>query len=231
MEAEFERLRHGSVLEQRAAQGMRTQLGGVFDTDEVARETDIVEVQLRRADQPLAQVRVERREQEGHITRFQQRHPVARCGVGDAGVRAERGEVQQLPHASGGEADEAPEGGEVPDLSQPTHIALHIGLEIVGERAMRFEAPVMDPRIAAGVEDLVRVGTAAGRPALGQRERKQPENGGAPGERLVEGVGEPELPASGEHEPAVPSLFVGQHLEPGQEFRSPLDLVEDRASS
>lgn len=188
-----------------------------------------MEVQLRRPDQTLAQVPLERREQEDHITRFQQRHPVARGRVGNAGVGAERGEVQQLSHATGGESDEAFECDPVADLSQPAHIALHIGLEVVGERPARFEAPVMDPRIAAGVEDLVGVRPAAGRPALRQRERQQPENRGAPGERLADRVGEAELLAAGEHEPAVPPLLVGQRLEPGQQFRSPLDLVEDGA--
>ena len=67
------------------------------------------------------------------------------------------------------------------------------------------------------------------------RWRSASENGSraqqcrAAGERLVYGIGEPELLVARQHEEAVPSQFVGQYLQVGQEFGDALDLVQDGA--
>ena len=67
-------------------------------------------------------------------------------------------------------------------------------------------------------------------PKLVQREGQQPQEGGPAGEGLVDPIRQQELPAAGQHEEAVPAVLVGEHLQPGEQRRDALDLVENHAA-
>ena len=147
------------------------------------------------------------------------------------GVRTQRAEVDQLPDPARAQAHESPEARQVANLAQPAHVTLDVGLEVVAERLSRVEFVVENPGIESGVDDVVyRVARAHTLP-FGERERQQPEQRRATGERLADGAGKAELLAAGEHEKAVAANFVGKHLEIGEERRNVLDLVDDGALS
>ncbi len=115
------------------------------------------------------------------------------------------------------------------DPAQPAHVALDVGLEVVAERLPRLQSLVVNPGIEPRVDDVVYRLARAGAAPLGERERQQAEQRGAPGQRLADGVGKPELLAAREHEQAIPPSFVGEDLEVRQELGDMLDLVDDRA--
>ena len=83
---------------------------------------------------------------------------MARRGVRDAGVRAQSGEIGQLPHTPSAQADETLKAREVANLPNPAHIALDVGFEIVAECLPRLELLIVNPRIATRVQDVVNSG-------------------------------------------------------------------------
>ncbi len=77
----------------------------------------------------------------------------------------------------------------------------------------------MNSRIATGVQDVVNRVAGARSPSFGQREWEQAKQCRTPGERLADGIGEPELFAAGKDEKAVPPPRVGENLQVGEELR------------
>ncbi len=128
IETVFERLRHDRILKKCSTQRMGCNLRRMFDTDEIAGQPNVVEVELGRLDQTLSEVGVKWLELENDVARFQHRELLSRCRVGDAGVRTQRGKIDQLADSSGAQARETSEIGKVADRSQPADITLDVGL-------------------------------------------------------------------------------------------------------
>jgi len=66
------------------------------DPQQIAEESRIDEVQLRRLDQAFADVPMPGRQTVGYVSSFQDRQPGPGRVVGNPCVRAERGQVQEL---------------------------------------------------------------------------------------------------------------------------------------
>ena len=147
--------------------------------------------------------------------------------MGYADVRTERGEVDQLSDPSGAQADEASKTGQVAYSPQSSYITLDIGFEVVAERLMRIKPLVQDTGIESRVENLIHFITCSGLMAFSQRERQQAEQCSPAGQRLVDGIGEPELLATRKHEKPVATPLVGQYLKVGQKRGDTLDLIDD----
>ena len=79
VQAVLEYLRDDRVLEQGAAKRVGAQLPGLLDADEVARKSNVVEIQLGRLDQALSDVGVIRRKRKGDVAGFQDCEPLP-CG-------------------------------------------------------------------------------------------------------------------------------------------------------
>ena len=139
IEAVLDRLRHDNVFKERSAKRMSRDLSRVFDAKEVAREPDIVEVELGRLCQTLSDAGVKRRLLERDIAGLQEGEPLSRRRVGNSGIRAERTQVEQLSNAPSAETYKTPEARQVANPAKPTHVTLDIGLEVVTERLACFE--------------------------------------------------------------------------------------------
>ncbi len=88
-------------------------------------------------------------------------------------------------------------------------VALDMRLDVVAEYVRWDQAPVMDPRIEAGVEDIGHIGGGSHALRFGEWERQQAEQRGSSGERLANLVRQAELLASRRHEEAIAPDFVG----------------------
>ena len=150
-----------------------------------------------------------------------------RCGVRNAGVRAQSREIGELPHAPGAQAHKPAKVRQVANLPNLAHIALHIRFKVIAEGLARFEFLIVNARITTRVQNVVYAVTRAGLSPFIQRKGQQAEQCSAPGQRLVDRIGEPELLAAREHEKAVFALFVCEDLQVGQENGHALDLVQD----
>ena len=98
------------IFEKGAAKGMRGYLPRVFDADQIAGESNIVEIELWGLDQTLPKVGVKRVDEENDVAGLQKREPATRRRMGDPGVRAQGGEIEQLADSSCAEADETSKG-------------------------------------------------------------------------------------------------------------------------
>ena len=171
--AMLQRLYHHHVLEQRASKRMRGDLFHMLDADEMAGEAHIVKIELRRLDQPLANIGVERRQPESDIARLQHLDPIAGGGVADAGVGAKRHRVRQLSDASGAQADESLKARQIANLTQAAHVAFDVGLEVVAQGLPRLEPLVVDSRIESRVQNLIHPIVGAASLSFCKREGQQ----------------------------------------------------------
>ncbi len=106
--------------------------GRVRDAEQPGRQPPIVEIQLRRLHQPLAEVGVVRRQPECDVARLQHAEPITRRGLGNAQFVRDGIQVQQLAGAGGHHAHEALELQQVGDAAELAHIALDITCDVAG---------------------------------------------------------------------------------------------------
>ena len=112
------------VLEQPALKGMREDLTLVLDPQQIRRQADINEVQLRGLDQSLGDVGMKRGERKDEVAGFQHTQPFACRGVGHPGIAAQAVHVQQLPDPACTQLHERAKGGEVSNIVDLPHIPL-----------------------------------------------------------------------------------------------------------
>src|SRR5947209_6409417 len=230
MEMSLGDLGHDPGLEEGSLQGVRLDLARAFDVEQARRQPGVVEVELGRLDETLAEIGEKRRQAEGDVARLQHRKPASRRGLGDAAVARQRGEVEDLPRAAGAEAEEGLEEQQVADLDELPDVTLDVGGDIVGKPFVSGQVPLVDPGIAALPKQRIEVRRRLGKTAdLLQRERQQLRQGGAAGERLGHAADQRQVLGAGEQEPAGRWVFVHQALQIGKDLRHPLDLVKDDA--
>ena len=74
-----------------------------------------------------------RRQQKDYKTGFQNGYPPTRRIYGNAAIAGQRRAIEHLPDPTGAQRQKALKGIHVADIDQRTHIALEIGLHVVGE--------------------------------------------------------------------------------------------------
>ncbi|HME71516.1 MAG TPA: hypothetical protein VKM54_16840, partial [Myxococcota bacterium] len=85
---------------------MAIELGRRADAEQEAQQAAVREVELRRLHEALAEVPVEGPKQMDQVRGLEHRDPLARGGLGDAGVGAEAREVEQLTTPGRAELEE-----------------------------------------------------------------------------------------------------------------------------
>lgn len=100
----------GPAFENCAPQRVGVELRRRTDAQGPAQEPRVVEVELRRLDDPPGEIAVQRRQPEGDEARLENRQPGAGGRVRDAGVCPERREVHELPHTTGAQAQDTAKG-------------------------------------------------------------------------------------------------------------------------
>lgn len=138
--ATLERLDQHHVLEKIPSEGMCRKLGLRLYAAEPGREAHVEKVEPRALREPFADVLEPGWKEKNEIARLEQRQPVASLDTGDARVRPERFQVEELPDTPRAEPDETLEGREIPDLAQLPDVAIQIGLDIVSVGLGRIEA-------------------------------------------------------------------------------------------
>ena len=130
-----------------------------------------------------------------------------------ASVGAQSGEIRQLPDPPSAQANELTEAGKIANLRDLVHMAFDIGFEVIGECLPRIEFLIVNPRIAAGVKDVIDQFASSRLAPFSQCERQQAKQCGPPSEGLANGIGQAELVATGEDEEAVPARIVSEDLQ------------------
>jgi len=151
------------------------------------------------------------------------------CGdAGDAGIRCEGVDVDQLADAPGAELDEALEGSEVLDFENLPHIPLQIGADVVLEPEGWFYRAVVNRWEEAGVKKFVHRGRCAvGGLEFRQGEGQKGEHGCPPGEALGDRLDQFELTGSGEDEASHPPVGIDDSLKIREESGDSLNLIEN----
>ena len=171
----------------------------------------------------------EGRQLEYDVAGLEDGEPVPRRSLRYASVRAQGTEVGELPHPPRAKTHEPLERGQIAYLADPPNIAFDVRLQVVAERLRGIQSAIVNPRIESRIEDVVQRVARSRAPPFGKRERQEPQQRRAAGERLADGLGEAKLLAPDEDEEAGAAVIVGQHLQVGQEIRDALDFVQDRA--
>ena len=123
---------------------------------------------------------MERRQAPRHVAGFEHGQPRARRGVCDAGVSAERVQIHELAHASGGELEERLERRQITDVQDRSHVALEIGCGVGRIPVVRLETAVVGCRIGSAPDEREHVGRKRTEEAcLLDVERKQLEEAGS----------------------------------------------------
>ena len=203
------------------------ELCGGLQTQERAEQARVVKVELGRLDEPLGEILVMRREQEGDIAGFEYRNPGAHRLVVDPEVVAEAAQVEQLSDPSGAGHQEALEGAQVADVAQAPHVALDVGLDVGRVVVGGGDAAVVERRVAPLEQAFVQAGRGAGcklLPGKGQQRLRR----GAAGQGLADLLHEQEVLRAGEDELPHGAALVHQHLQVGEQGRHLLRLVDDQ---
>ena len=210
VEAVFEGLDHDGVFEERPPGRVRRHLAGVLDAEKVAGQSHVVEVELGRFDEALADVGEKGRQPKNDVARLEDGEPVARRSLRHSGIRAQRTEVGELAHPRRAETHEPAEGGQIADLADSPNVAFDVGLQVVPERLRGIQPAIVNPRIESRMEDVVQRFARSGAPPFGEGERQEPQQRRSAGERLADGLGEAKLFAPGEDEEAGSTVFVAR---------------------
>ncbi len=140
---------------------------------------------------------------------------------------------------------------DVAHVEQITDVALEVGLVVVPQPLLRFEALVVDSRVPAceqRFEEMRRTllrsrgrnptrsegfGDILDRPAdqFRSTERQQARHGAAAGERLANTMQEQEVLRAGKDELARPVCPIDDAMDVREQVGGPLDLVEDHLAS
>ena len=110
---------------------MRRHLASVLDAEEVAGQSHIVEVELGRLDDALANVAEEGRKLENDVAGLEDSEPVSRRSLRYAGVRAQGTEVGELPHPPRAKTHKPAERGQIANLADSPNIAFDVGLQVI----------------------------------------------------------------------------------------------------
>ena len=85
---------------------MRKELFLIFDPKQVASQTHIIEVQLRRLDKSLADIAEERMEQKDNETGLQQADPFPGGSVRNTSIGSQALKMEELANPTGAQLDE-----------------------------------------------------------------------------------------------------------------------------
>ena len=215
----LDQLGHHETLEDGPAGCMVVQVLGRSDSEQVAEEAGVEEVELGALDQALAEVSVVRPQQMNDKTRLQDRDPSTGGGVGDAAVNTKRGKVQELSTAPRAEPNETSKGLQIADVQNLAHIPLHVGLVVAAQPLLRIQSLVVNPGVEPTEQDPVHVPTLLPSPSrddqaelvdgkwtplakFREREGQQVEDGTTSGQRLAHLMEQEEVLGTRQNEPS-----------------------------
>ena len=248
MQPRLEQFRQDEGLEHGAAGGVRAKLVRRSNAQQMAEQPGVEEVQLRRLDEPLAEVAVMRAEPHDEKAGLQARQPAARGRMRDAGVARQVAEIEQLTAAARAQAHEEPEGIEVADVDELAQVAFDVGPLVVAQPAPGVEPLVVNPGVKAAKQRRHQVRPGRRRPAgqsspqtgdvegregcqLREREGQQVQDDAAARQRLADGPRQQEVLRAAENEPPRFVVPIDQGLHVGEQVGGPLSFVEDDAAA
>ena len=155
------------------------------DAQQLAYEPRVHPVDLGRLDETLSWVARPGGQAKHEDARLEDREPGTRRVVRNAGVRAKIGQVELLGGATRQKSHERGECLEVSHREQSAHVALKVGLNVVGQPAVCGNALIVYAREAAGDQSGEQVdGGIAKTPQLVDRQRQQVKDSRPPGQGL-----------------------------------------------
>ena len=173
---------------------------------------------------------MERRQPEHQVAGLQGAEPFPGGGLRDGAVVRQGRVVQQLAGAAGAQFHEALERGQVADVGNGAHVALHVGGRVCAEPVRGVEAAVEYARVAAGEQRFLQ-GPGVLREAhrLAPRQGQQVVHRGPAREGLADGREQGKVLRTRQDPATGRRVVVDDALQVGGQVRRAVYLVDDGA--
>lgn len=154
----FEEFDHDPVFKQGSSLRMGADVSGSTHTEKPGGKAGFTEIELGGLDKAFVEIGKLGTDEKYKVTGLEHGQLGLRSDAGDAGVRRERRDVEQLPDTTGAEVDETLESGEILDVKDLSNIPLQISADLVLKPEGGLDLAVMDRQKETCVEKCVHGG-------------------------------------------------------------------------